>query len=138
MNVERETGYGSGRGARALSDRSRVRVERLRRDAVAYALVERVARLRRVSLRELVQGKRGSESAALARQMAMYVVHVLLSRPQDAVASLFDRERTTVSHACAVVEDLRDTDAALDADIRQIEQEGWGRFGLAGSGRNAA
>lgn len=127
-----------GRRDRHLSARSRFRLERLRRDALAYALVERVARLRRVSLRELLQGKRGSENAALTRQVAMYLVHVLLSRPQDAVALLFDRERSTVSHACAVIEQLRDTDVALDADIGRIEAEGWGSLAPRGRDRHAA
>jgi chromosomal replication initiation ATPase DnaA len=121
-----------------LSARSRLRVERLRRDPAAYALVERLARLRRVSLRDLLQGKRGSENVALTRQVAMYLVHILLSRPMDAVALLFDRERTTVSHACAVVEHLRDHDLALDADIRLLEGEGWAEVPLPGRSRHVA
>jgi chromosomal replication initiation ATPase DnaA len=125
MDGQTEERSNGGRRDRPLAMRSRFRVERLRRDAVAFALVERLARLRRVSLRELLQGKRGSENAALTRQVAMYLVHVLLSRPMDGVALLFGRERTTVSHACAVVEQLRDHDAALDAEIHQIEGEGW-------------
>ena len=78
----REFGTGSGgRSRRQLTARSRFRLERLRRDAEAYALVQRVARLRRTSLRDLLQGTRGSGSAAQTRQLAMYLVHVLLRRP---------------------------------------------------------
>jgi chromosomal replication initiation ATPase DnaA len=138
MDVQQGERAGTGRSGRQLSAKSRFRVERLKRDAVAYAIVERLARLRRVSLRELLQGKRGSENAALTRQAAMYLVHVLLSRPQDTVALMFDRERTTVSHACAVVEQLRDSDAALDADIRRIEDEGWGDLAVPRTGRHVA
>jgi chromosomal replication initiation ATPase DnaA len=42
------------------------------------------------------------------------------------VGELFGRDRTTVSHACALIESLRD-DAALEREIQRIEAEGWGR-----------
>lgn len=113
------------RANKSLKARSRYRIDRLRRDTVAYALVERVAKLRRTSLRELLQGTRGVGNAALTRQIAMYLIHVLLSRPQEDVGVLFDRERTTVSYACAAVEALRDEDPALDAELTRIELEGW-------------
>ena len=115
-----------GRLSRPLASRSRLRLERLRRDPVAYALVARVARQRRISLRDLLQGSRGNGSAALTRQLAMYLVHVLLSRQQDVIGLLFDRERTTVSYAVALIEALRDEDPAIDAEIAVIEAEGWG------------
>lgn len=113
------------RANKSLKARSRYRIDRLRRDTIAYALVERVAKLRRTSLRELLQGTRGDGNAALTRQIAMYLIHVLLSRPQEDVGVLFDRERTTVSYACAAVEALRDEDPALDAELTRIELEGW-------------
>lgn len=112
---------------RPLRARSRYRFERLRQDPVAFALVERVARRRRVSLRDLLQQSRGTDNAALSRQIAMYLVHVLLSRPQEVVGRLFDRHPTTVSHACKVVEWLREQDAAIEAELASIEVEGWGK-----------
>jgi chromosomal replication initiation ATPase DnaA len=112
-------------GGNAPRARSRSRIERLRRDAAAYALVERVAKLRRTSMRDLLQGTRGVGNAALTRQIAMYLIHVLLSRPQEVVGVLFGRERTTVTHACATIEALRDDDPALDAELTGIEGEGW-------------
>lgn len=121
-------GSGDGdrhRANRALRARSRFRLDRLRRDPVAFALVERVARLRRVALRDVLQGTRGGTNTALTRQIAMYLVHVLLSRPQEFVGILFDRERTTVSHACAAIEALREKDSALDAELLEVELEGW-------------
>jgi chromosomal replication initiation ATPase DnaA len=115
-----------GRAGRPLGVRSRYRVERLRRDAAAFALVERVARQRRIALRDLLQGGRGSGNVALTRQIAMYLLHVLLSRQQDAIGLLFDRERTTVSHAVALIEALREDDPVIDAEMGLIEAEGWG------------
>jgi len=113
---------------RALTARSRSRIKRLRRDPVAYALVERFAAQRRIGLRNLLQGTRGIGNAAVNRQIAMYLVHVLLGRPQDVVGHLFVRERTTVSYACAAVEALREEDPFLDAELAQIEAEGWSVF----------
>jgi Bacterial dnaA protein helix-turn-helix len=38
----------------------------------------------------------------------MYLAHVTFRLSLTEVGRLFDRDRTTVAHACAVVEDLRD------------------------------
>jgi hypothetical protein len=46
-------------------------------------------------------------------------MHVELGRRQDDVAFLFGRMRTTVSHACAVVEQERD-DPLMEAEIGRI------------------
>ena len=129
MRVSQDEGNDDSRAGRPLAARSRLRLELLRRDAIAYALVARVARQRRVSLRDLLQGSRGNVSAALTRQLAMYAVHVLLGRTQEVIGVLFDRERTTVSYAVALIEALRDEDPAIDAEIALIEAEGWGLLG---------
>jgi chromosomal replication initiation ATPase DnaA len=60
---------------------------------------------------------RGSPAAAFARQVAMYLAHVGLGLSFSEVGRLFARDRRTVAHACALVEDRRDTapfDRALD------------------------
>lgn len=56
---------------------------------------------------------RGTARVALARQVAMYLRHVTCRRTLTDVGRIFARDRTTVAHACAVVEDLRD-DARFD------------------------
>jgi hypothetical protein len=43
-----------------------------------------------------------------ARQMAMYLAHVAFRLSFTQVGRLFGRDRTTVAHACGVIEDLRD------------------------------
>src|SRR5690349_4119003 len=111
------------RADRPLTARSRCRVDRLRRDRAAYALVARIAKLRHVAIRDVLQGNRGGGNAALARQLSMYLIHVVLSRPQEAVGLLFDRRRTTVAYACAAVEALREEDPALDEELARIEGE---------------
>lgn len=60
---------------------------------------------------------RGHPRVALARQVGMYLAHILLELSLTEVGRLFARDRTTVAHACCVVEDRRDDrtfDRALD------------------------
>jgi hypothetical protein len=60
---------------------------------------------------------RGSPSVAFARQAAMYLAHVGFGLSLKEVARVFARDRKTVVHACALVEDRRDAapfDRALD------------------------
>ncbi len=58
--------------------------------------------------------------AALARQIAMYLGHVVLGMTVTQIASVFDRERSTVFHAVRHVEDLRD-DPELDHTLHYLE-----------------
>lgn len=55
------------------------------------------------------------------RQIAMYVSHVVLCYSLTDLGLAFGRDRTTVSHACHVVEDRRD-DPAFDRFIASIER----------------
>jgi chromosomal replication initiation ATPase DnaA len=57
---------------------------------------------------------------ALTRQIAMYLVHVMLGRSLTEVGLIFGRDRTTVGHACAHIEDMRD-DARFEAEISLLE-----------------
>ena len=45
---------------------------------------------------------------ALARQKAIYLAHVGFGLSYDLAAKGFGRDRTTVRHACAVIENTRD------------------------------
>jgi Bacterial dnaA protein helix-turn-helix len=64
---------------------------------------------------------RGRARTALARQVGMYVAHVGLSFSLTQVGQLFDRDRTTVAHACRLVE-LRRDDATFDRAIELLER----------------
>jgi chromosomal replication initiation ATPase DnaA len=55
------------------------------------------------------------------RQIAMYVCHVALQIPLHEIGHAFGRDRTTVGHACHVVEDRRD-DPAYDDFVGAIER----------------
>ena len=69
--------------------------------------------------RLLAQG-RGPGDTARARQIAMYLLHTSLSASYGEVARAFRRDRTTVSHACRLIEDMRD-DPRHDALLCRLE-----------------
>lgn len=60
-------------------------------------------------------------TACHVRQIAMYVCHVALEIPMSDIGDAFGRDRTTVAHACGVVEDRRD-DPAYDDFVSAIER----------------
>ncbi len=60
------------------------------------------------SLRELRAGSRCNARIAEARQMGMYLAHTLFHLSMTRTGAVFGRDRTTVRHACQLVEDLRD------------------------------
>lgn len=55
------------------------------------------------------------------RQIAMYVCHVALRISMSDIGEAFGRDRTTVGHACHVVEDRRD-DPAFDDFVSAVER----------------
>ncbi|NLH82368.1 MAG: DNA replication initiation protein [Phyllobacteriaceae bacterium] len=96
-----------------------------RRDADRQAercrCVEAVAaRTFGVDLAELRDRSRGHAPVAFARQVAMYVAHVWFGLSLSAVGRCFGRDRTTVAHACRVVEERRE-DRRVDRVISAIE-----------------
>lgn len=74
-----------------------------------------------VDVEELRRPTRGPAGAAFARQVAMYLVHVGCGFTLTETGRLFDRDRTTVAHACGVVEDRRD-DRSLDEALDWLER----------------
>nr|WP_321457711.1 helix-turn-helix domain-containing protein [uncultured Cohaesibacter sp.] len=75
----------------------------------ALSLVdELVARVYRLPRSALHAGTRCRKSVAFARQVAMYLSHVVLSYPLKDIARHYQRDRTTVAYACRVVEERRD------------------------------
>lgn len=51
---------------------------------------------------------RGSSETAFARHVAMYLCHVGFELSLTRVAQAFGRDRSTVAHACHVIEDRRE------------------------------
>jgi len=68
--------------------------------------------------------------ACHVRQIAMYVCHVALRISMSDIGAALGRDRSTVSHACHVVEDRRD-DAAFDDFVGAVERLVTAAFGLS-------
>ena len=85
-------------------------------DAIAL-----VAHEKHVPIRMLTHRSRCRKQTALARQLAMYLAHVVLGRSLTEIGNAFGRDRTTVSHACALIEDMRD-DPAFDEEVSAFER----------------
>ena len=70
-------------------------------------------------------------SGCHVRQIAMYLCHVVLRISLSDIGLAFGRDRTTVGHACNVVEDRRDN-AAFDEFVTTAERIVLSVFGPAG------
>ena len=92
-----------------------------RRDRLLVAFVTHaVAVATGVSPADIAALKRTSQSAARARQIAIYLSHVTFHWPLSRVAFAFGRDRTTCAHACHTIEDLRE-DAEFDGRMAALE-----------------
>ena len=72
---------------------------------------------------------RSAADVARVRQIAMYVAHVTLGLTMKDVGLGFGRDRTTVLHACHVVEDLRD-DIEFDRSVQTLERVAKAAFSM--------
>lgn len=78
-----------------------------------------------------MRGRTRRAPAAFARQAAMYLAHVKLGLSLSEVGAFFGRDRTTVAHACARMEDSRD-DPRLECVLECVESalDHWRASGL--------
>jgi hypothetical protein len=90
------------------------------RDAVCGLCEHVVSMALNVSLREMRSSSRCKADIAMARQIAMYLAHTKFSILMTEVGLHFCRDRTTVSYACAQIEDRRD-EFSFDLMICQLE-----------------
>ncbi|NJO54863.1 MAG: hypothetical protein HC829_08535, partial [Bacteroidales bacterium] len=111
-------GHGLRRAPRRAPHRARASAVR---DWQAAYLISTwlAASLHRVSPGDLERA-RGARDIVLARQCAIYLVHVVFGFDRMTTAALFGRDRRTVERACAHIEDLRE-DAATDRGFDALE-----------------
>lgn len=95
-------------------------VRRWERDLGAARVLRLVAAQRGVPPLLLLHPSRCTADIAEARQLAMYLMHVVLARSYLEVGDFFGRDRTTVAYACAHIEDMRD-DPDFEAEVLQME-----------------
>ena len=75
---------------------------------VCECVMDIAAALFNVSGRELRRPGRSALGVARVRQVGMYVTHVVLGLSMSEIGRGFARDRTTVMHACHLIEDMRD------------------------------
>ena len=88
---------------------------------ICECVLDILSALFNVSGRELRQPGRTSTSVSRVRQIGMYVTHVNMGLSMAEVGRGFGRDRTTVMHACHLIEDMRD-DAEFDQIVRMTER----------------
>ena len=109
MGLEARTGSWEAREAEAAHDRAK-----------AAFVTHLVAMATGVPPQAMLTGLRARGKVSEARAMAMYLLHVGFALPQNRVAAAFRRDRTTISHACQKVEDMRER-AELDHALSLLE-----------------
>ncbi len=105
----------SSRAKRAVTSADRLG------DFKASTLVRIIASAHELEVSELFHHSRSRAPIAATRQLAMYMMHVVLGRSLTDVGRFYGRDRTTVAYACMRVEDMRD-DLDFDARICELEQ----------------
>ena len=88
---------------------------------VRWAIESAVGAVFEVGIDDLRGPTRGSARTAFARQVAMYLAHIGCGVSLTEVGQLFERDRTTVAHACGLVEDRRD-DPDFDNRLDHLER----------------
>ncbi len=84
---------------------------------LCHAIVEMVTRVMGGAGAGVWGCSRGEAPVARSRQFSMYLAHVVCGLNFTQIGLVFARDRTTVSHACRLIEDRRDdpfVDRALD------------------------
>ena len=79
-----------------------------------------VAEVTGVELARICGATRGDRKAALARQMAMYLCHLVFRMNRAEVGHAFGRDRKTVCHALQRIEELRE-DFEFDRSLGWLE-----------------
>ncbi len=67
------------------------------------------------------QAAPAARAAAFGRQIAMYLAHVVFGLSMAEVGRAFGRDRTTVLHACHLIEDRRD-EVCFDHLLDRLEE----------------
>lgn len=90
------------------------------RDGGLADVLALISREKNIPIRLLVHISRCRAGTARARQVAMYLAHVAKGISLTSIGAAFGRDRTTVSYACRLIEDLRD-DKQFDAELDRLE-----------------
>ncbi len=95
---------------------------RLYHHRIAMEAVEVVSEATGVDPHEVMSRRRAKATVVFARQLSMYLSHVVGQMSLGQVATEFGRERTTVGYSCHAVEDRRDS-PIFDEQIETMEKQ---------------
>ena len=73
-----------------------------------------------VPYKYLMAPTKGQSHQSFARQVAMYLTHVVFQTPICAVGRAFGRDQSTIGYACRLIEDARD-DEIFDMRVQKLE-----------------
>jgi chromosomal replication initiation ATPase DnaA len=105
-----------------VDDRRKARVDREAKDRARAGLAVSLAAFALgVPVWEVRAPTRGTNEAGYARAVAMYLAHAAFGMSLARVGLAFQRDRSTVAHACHRIEDQRD-DARFDTWIAALEE----------------
>ena len=90
------------------------------RQLAAQFVNQMIAAAFEISGERLLHNDRGVVRINRPRQISMYLMNTALSLKFTEIAEFYDKDRTTVSHACKVIEELRD-DVEFDDRISEFE-----------------
>ncbi|MEX0345066.1 MAG: helix-turn-helix domain-containing protein [Rhizobiaceae bacterium] len=107
-------GRGAGTGSAGTCRRERAAI-------LCDCVLDIAAAMFNVSGRQLRDSGRSTLDVSRIRQVAMYVCHVVFGLKMSEIGNGFGRDRTTVVHACHVVEDMRD-DRDFDEIVSAFER----------------
>ena len=89
---------------------------------IAREAIEIACQACNVSMHDMMARKRRRAHVAYARQIAMYLAHVVGQLTLGQLSIAFERDRTTIGYACHLIEDRRDS-PIFDQQIELMEAE---------------
>lgn len=92
------------------------------RGLIAQEAIEIACDAWKVSVFDLKARNRRRAHVSCARQIAMYLAHVVGQLSLGEISEAFERDRTTVGYSCHIVEDRRDS-PIFDRQIETLEME---------------
>jgi chromosomal replication initiator protein len=92
------------------------------REGDLHGIIKRVCAAFDIASKELL-GKSRLSRVLVPRQVAMYLAHTSGQLSLPRVGAAFDRDHTTVLHACRKVEESMRKDMKLNATVSQLRQE---------------
>ena len=79
------------------------------------------AQVYNISVEEMRKPTRGRPHVARARQIAIHMARSVFALTHKQLAMEFRRDRSTVHHACNLIEGMREESAEFDSTLRWME-----------------